>query len=87
LHEPIKSNLSYFPEIQRQIPHLYSAPVSMFYWETQVHVAGGANEARYPVRQDGFDSSTQTPNSTATSATANPSRSFMSVSRFLPSVS
>jgi hypothetical protein len=59
---------------------------SMFYWATQVHVAGGANEALYPVRQDGFDNSTQTPNSTATSATVNPSRSFMSVSRFLPSV-
>jgi sugar (pentulose or hexulose) kinase len=55
---------------------------SMFYSATQVHVAGGANDALYPVRQDGFDNSTQTPNSTATSATLNPSRSFMSVSPF-----
>ena len=31
----------------------------MFYSATQVHVAGGANEALYPVRQDGFDNSTQ----------------------------
>jgi hypothetical protein len=60
---------------------------SMFYSATQVHAAGGANEARYPVRQDGFDNSTQTPNSTANSATPNPSRSFMSVSHLLPSVS
>jgi hypothetical protein len=49
----------------------------MFYSETQVHVDGGVNEALYPTRQDGFDNSSQTPNSTATSATLNPSRSFI----------
>jgi hypothetical protein len=54
----------------------------MFYSAAQAHVAGGANEALYPGRQDGRDNSTQTPNSTATSATLNPSRSFMSVSPF-----
>jgi hypothetical protein len=52
---------------------------STLYSETQVHVDGGTNEARYPVRQDGFDNSSQTPNSTAASATLNPSRSFMYV--------
>jgi hypothetical protein len=59
----------------------------MFYSETQVHVEGGTNEALYPVRQDGFDNSSHTPNRTAISATLNPSRSFMSVSRFPPSIS
>jgi hypothetical protein len=59
----------------------------MFYSETQVHVEGGTNEALYPVRQDGFDNSSHTPNKTAISATLNPSRSFMSVSCFSPSIS
>jgi hypothetical protein len=57
---------------------------SMFYSETQVHVEGGTNEALYPVRQEGFDNNSHTPNRTATSATLNPSRSFISVSRFPP---
>lgn len=59
----------------------------MFYSETQTHVEGGTNEALNPVRQDGFDNSSHTPNRTAISATLNPSRSLMSVSRFPPSVS
>ena len=51
----------------------------MLYSETQVHVEGGTNEARYPRRQDGFDNSSHTPNSTAISATLNPNRSFILV--------
>jgi hypothetical protein len=56
-----------------------SLAASTCYSETQVHVEGGANEALYPVRQDGFDNSSHTPNSTATSATLNPSRNFIFV--------
>lgn len=53
----------------------------MFYSGTHVHVVAEAIEALYPIRQDGFDDNSQRPNSTATSATLNPSRSFMFVSR------
>jgi hypothetical protein len=61
------------------VAYSHALTASTLYSETQVHVDGGTNEARYPVRQDGFDNSSQTPNSTATSATLNPSRSFMFV--------
>jgi hypothetical protein len=60
---------------------------SICYSGTQVHVVAETSEALYPITQDGLDDSSQRPNSTATSATPNPSRSFMFDSRLSPSIS
>ncbi len=71
------------PKLQLSAPRrlvTLGAARSTFYSVTQAQVVGGTNEALYPLKQDGFDSISQSPNSTAISATPNPSRSFMPVS-------